>query len=89
MRLGAAPLTSDPGSAAGETGQAVDAGVDAGLPQVIVGEIPDADDPSQMLWTARCTLPRHGLLGTFAERAEAETAKEQHLLVAHGHHVAQ
>jgi hypothetical protein len=61
-----------------------DAATDAGLPQVIVGEIPDAGDPSHMLWTARCTLALHGLLGTFEDRAEAESAKLQHLVTAHG-----
>ena len=43
---------------AGEVGEAVDgdgAGVDAGLGDVIIGEIPDARDLARMLWTARCT----------------------------------
>jgi hypothetical protein len=78
--------------AAGETGLAVDVGSaaqDAGLAQVIVGELPDAGDPSHLQWTARCSVPRHGLLGTFEKRDEAERAKQQHLLSAHGQPVLQ
>ena len=48
------------------------AGVDAGLGDVIVGEIPDAHNLAHMLWTARCTVPSHGLLGTFENREMAE-----------------
>jgi hypothetical protein len=80
---------SDPVASAGEFGLADDAATDAGLAQVIVGEIPDAGDPSRMLWTARCTVARHGLLGTFEDRAEAEVAKQQHLVTAHGQQIAQ
>jgi hypothetical protein len=72
---------------AGETGEAVDvdnAARDAGLAEVIIGEIPDAHDLSHMLWTARCTAPSHGLLGTFESREEAENAKRAHLLRDHG-----
>lgn len=61
-----------------------DAAQDAGLGDVIVGEIPDAHDLSHMLWTARCTMPSHGLLGTFENQEMAENAKRQHLLVVHG-----
>jgi hypothetical protein len=71
---------------AGEMGQAVDgdaAALDAGLGEVIVGEIPDPGDLSHMLWTARCTIPAHGLLGTFERQEEADAAKRQHLLT-HG-----
>jgi hypothetical protein len=57
---------------------------DAGLDEVIVGEIPDADDLTRMLWTARCTIPAHGLLGTFENEAKAENARRQHLLTEHG-----
>jgi hypothetical protein len=77
---------------AGEVGEAVDgdsAFSDAGLPEVIVGEIPDAHRLSHMLWTARCTVPAHGLLGTYGIREEAENAKRAHLLRAHGHHQLQ
>jgi hypothetical protein len=73
--------------AAGEGGDAVDgdgAVEDAGLTEVIVGEIPDAHNLSHMLWTARCTVPAHGLLGTFESQEEAENAKRAHLLRAHG-----
>jgi hypothetical protein len=73
---------------AGEVGAAVDgdgAAQDAGLAEVIVGEIPDAHNLSHMLWTARCTVPAHGLLGTFERQEEAENAKRAHLLRQHGH----
>jgi hypothetical protein len=73
---------------AGELGAAVDgdgAAQDVGLAEVIVGEIPDAHNLSHMLWTARCTVPAHGLLGTFESQEEAETAKRTHLLTVHGH----
>jgi hypothetical protein len=53
------------------------------LGEVIVGEIPDPGDLSHMLWTARCTIPAHGLLGTFERQEEADAAKRQHLLT-HG-----
>jgi hypothetical protein len=72
---------------AGEVGRAVDAdeaGVDAGLGEVIIGEIPDAHNLSHMLWTARCTVPAHGLLGTFENREMAEDAKRTHLVLVHG-----
>jgi hypothetical protein len=74
---------------AGEVGEAVNgdgAAEDAGLTQVVVGEIPDAHRLSHMLWTARCTVPAHGLLGTFENQEEAENAKRAHLLREHGHH---
>jgi hypothetical protein len=73
--------------APGSIGDAIDANSaaeDAGLGQVIVGEIPDADDLTHMLWTARCTIPAHGLLGTFEDQAKAENARRQHLLTEHG-----
>ena len=54
------------------------------MAEVIIGEIPDAHDLSHMLWTARCTVPSHGLLGTFENREEAENAKRAHLLRDHG-----
>jgi hypothetical protein len=76
----------DPVSA-GEVGQAVDAyspATDAGQAEVVVGEIPDADDLTRMLWTARCTFPPHGILGSFESRELAERAKTSHLLVKHG-----
>jgi hypothetical protein len=50
---------------AGEVGQAVagdGAAEDAGLGDVIIGEIPDAHNLARMLWTARCTVPPHGQL---------------------------
>ena len=74
--------------AAGEKGTADDSAFDAGLGEVIVGEIPDADDLTRMLWTARCTVPTHGLLGTFPTHEAAETAKQRHLLMAHGGQVS-
>jgi hypothetical protein len=69
--------------AAGEKGSADDSAFDAGLGEVIIGEIPDAGDLTRLLWTARCTVLTHGLLGTFATREAAESAKRRHLLVAH------
>jgi len=72
---------------AGETGEAVDAdgaAQDAGLAEVIVGEIPDPHSLAHMLWTARCTVPSHGLLGTFENPEEAENAKRTHLMLVHG-----
>jgi hypothetical protein len=72
---------------AGEVGEAVDAddaGVDAGMGDVIIGEIPDAHNLAHMLWTARCTVPSHGLLGTFENREMAEHAKRTHLVLVHG-----
>jgi hypothetical protein len=74
-------------ASAGEMGEAAGAStaaVDAGLGEVIVGEIPDAHDLSHLLWTARCTIPAHGLLGTFETQSQAEQAKQQHLLTHHG-----
>lgn len=69
---------------AGEAGDAVseDFTQDAGLEEVVVGEIPDASDITRMLWTARCTNPAHGLLGTYETQEQAEQAKEQHLIRA-------
>jgi hypothetical protein len=77
--------SDDAGAPAGESGQAVDATAaqDAGLGEVIIGEIPDPSDLSHMLWTARCTIPAHGLLGTFERQEEADAAKQRHLLT-HG-----
>jgi hypothetical protein len=71
----------------GETGEAVEADEAecvAGTADVIVGEIPDADELTRMLWTARCTFPAHGRLGTFDVREQAEEAKRRHLLDRHG-----
>jgi hypothetical protein len=56
--------------------EAVGRGVD-----VIVGEIPDAEDLSHMLWTTRCD--EHGLLGTFEDRDSARDLQQQHV-VEHG-----
>jgi hypothetical protein len=69
---------------AGELGRADDAALDAGLADVIVGEIPDPHQLTHLLWTARCTVPAHGLLGTFETQEMAEVAKREHLLAAHG-----
>ncbi len=54
---------------------------EAQMVDVVVGEIPDAEDLSHMLWTTRCD--QHGLLGTFEDRDSAEEVQEQHL-VEHG-----
>jgi hypothetical protein len=77
-------VPTDPDSdtaSAGETGQAE--GDTGHRTEVIVGEVPAADDPSIMLWTARCTDPSHDLLGRFATRDEAEDVKTQHLDAEH------
>lgn len=52
--------------------------------EVIIGEIPDAEDSTKMLWTARCDDPNHDLLGTFHTRDQAEAAKAAHLRSEHG-----
>jgi hypothetical protein len=62
---------------AGETGEATDASA-AGA-EIVIGEIPAADDPTTMLWTARCTEADHDLLGHFGTRQEAEDAGTRHL----------
>jgi hypothetical protein len=62
---------------AGETGEATDAS-GAGA-DIIIGEIPAANDPTTMLWTARCTEATHDLLGHFDTRAEADDAGARHL----------
>ena len=59
---------SDELVSAGELGKAADANspaTDAGQAEVVIGEIPDAHDPTQLVWTARCTFPPHGQLGSF------------------------
>jgi hypothetical protein len=73
---------------AGETGDAAltdDSARDTGVEEVIIGEIPDTSDLAHMLWTARCTNPAHGLLGTYESRELAEQAKERHLHDPQGH----
>jgi hypothetical protein len=67
---------------AGETGEATDAS--AGGAEIIIGEIPAADDPTTMLWTARCTEEDHDILGHFDTRPEAEDAGGRHLESQHG-----
>ena len=62
---------------AGESGEAAE-GSAAGA-EIIIGEIPTADDPTTMLWTARCTDADHDLLGHFDTRPEAEGAGTRHL----------
>jgi hypothetical protein len=57
---------------------------EAGQAEVIVGEIPDAHEITKLVWTARCTFPPHGLLGTFPDRQQAEEMKREHLLAKHG-----
>jgi hypothetical protein len=34
------------------------------MAEVIIGEIPDAEDSTKLLWTARCDDADHDLLGT-------------------------
>jgi hypothetical protein len=54
-----------------------------GRVEVFIGEIPAPEDSTTILWTARCNDASHGLLGHFATREEAETAKEEHLRAQH------
>ncbi len=68
---------------AGEAGAAD--GTDSGTAvEVVVGEIPAAEEPTTMLWTARCSHPDHDLLGRFDTREDAEKARSEHLDGAHG-----
>ncbi len=69
----------EPTASAGESGAATSV-PESGF-EVVVGEIPDAEDLTRMLWTARCTV--HGLLGTYPDRVIAEAAREQHLVDEH------
>ena len=71
---------------AGEAGRAADAdnsSTSQSDVEVIIGEIPDADDISVMRWTARCSDPEHDLLGYFDSEQEARQAKEEHLASQH------
>jgi hypothetical protein len=71
-------------SSAGESGAAASAPEPAAGPEeadVVIGEIPDAEDLSRMLWTARCTI--HDLLGTYPTRETAEEAGARHLSDEH------
>lgn len=63
---------------AGEEGRA-DAPTGRRGAEVIVGAIPDTEDLSHMLWTARCTAASHGLLGHFETREAADEARTAHL----------
>ncbi len=62
---------------AGETGKATEASA-AGA-EIIIGEIPAAEDPTTLFWTARCTEATHDLLGHFETRSDAEAAGARHL----------
>ena len=75
-------MTSGPDEtlSAGETGGATEASRGA---EIIIGEIPAAEDPTTMLWTARCSEATHDLLGHFATRSEAEDAGTHHLQSQH------
>ncbi len=66
---------------AGETGEAKD--VSSAGPEIIIGEIPRAEDPTTMCWTARCTEATHDVLGHFDSRSEAEDAGARHLASDH------
>jgi hypothetical protein len=84
---GPAQAAAEGSLSAGETGQAVDGDATAsseGAAEVIIGEIPDAEDLTHMLWTVRCSDDPHGRIGTFETREEAEQAKRDHLLNEHG-----
>lgn len=66
---------------AGESGEAAEDSSE--MPEIIVGEIPAAEDPSTLLWTARCSDARHDLLGHFETRPEAEAAGAEHIASEH------
>jgi hypothetical protein len=81
--MGFADAASGPGTRpAGEEGAAAAAPTTA--VEVIVGEIPLPDDPTSLVWTARCSDPGHDLLGHFETRHEAERMRSDHLKSAHG-----
>ena len=69
---------------AGEAGSADAAPDRSARSEVVVGEIPAAEDPTTMLWTARCSDPEHDLLGHFGSEGEAQKARVDHLESAHG-----
>ena len=62
---------------AGESGDAIEDASAAA--EIIIGEIPTAEDPTVMEWTARCTDRDHDLLGHFPSRPEAEAAGASHI----------
>ncbi len=68
---------------AGEVGRADASAAGPNDVQVIIGEIPDADDPTVLRWTARCSWPQHDLLGHYDSEEAAGAAKEQHLVSQH------
>lgn len=72
------PEPLSPGEFGSATGFEAQAGAD-----VIIGEVPDPEHPTVMLWTARCSDQDHDLLGTFGSRDEAEAAKRDHLRSEH------
>lgn len=66
---------------AGETGGAKE--VSSAGAEIIIGEVPAEDDPTTLLWTARCTEPTHDLLGNFDSRSQAEEAGALHMETHH------
>ena len=68
---------------AGEGGGAADVSSEDRDAEVVIGKIPDPDDLTVLLWTARCSDPQHDLLGHFdSERAACE-AKQSHIALRH------
>lgn len=76
-------VTEEETLSAGEAGEAVDASSADHDAEVIIGEIPDAEDHLRLLWTARCSSSAHDLLGQFDTREEAEQAAAKHVQDAH------
>jgi hypothetical protein len=74
-------MTEEQDETLGRTGEAAE--TSAVGAEIIIGEIPAAEDPTSMLWTARCTEPDHDLLGHFDTRPEAEDAGGRHLESCH------
>jgi hypothetical protein len=70
---------------AGEGGAATDVGsADPGPnAEVVIGKIPDPHDLTVLLWTARCSDPRHDLLGHFDSEQAACQAKQSHIALQH------
>jgi hypothetical protein len=51
--------------------------------EVVIGKIPDPDDLTVLLWTARCSDPQHDLLGHFDSEQAACEAKQSHIASQH------
>jgi hypothetical protein len=68
---------------AGEGGGAADVSSADRDAEVVIGKIPDPDDLTVLLWTARCSDPQHDLLGHFDSEQAACEAKQSHIALQH------